>query len=218
MKLLTSILAVLLVASLWYNIRLSRQVPKEEPTQTQEKPQPETSPQPDFQLLQVIHLDDPVPSIERMYNLVPGSKLKQLFVGNINPGSDTAAQISKALKLPITSGKDPFPRVKIDSFVRNSPNGKFIHFANLIIGKDSLGFGSTNATPCAFPEKGTGTGPAKIGQVIPWIKVKGDALQDFNKAATLGFKKCDTFITKRNEGYLIDPAGFLVLIEGPPPG
>lgn len=213
MKLLTGILSVLLLVSLWFNFQLSKKGLKEESKINQEKPQSDTTP--NLQLLQVIHLDDPIPTLERFYNLFPGTELDQLFVGNINPDSDAAAQITKALGIPLISGKAPFPRTKIDSFVRNSPNGNFLHFANLKIGDNALGFGSTKTTPCPFPK--VLDGQPEIGQVIPWVKVKTNAQQDFDKAAELGFEKCDTFISNRNEGYLIDPAGFLLLIQGTSP-
>ncbi len=217
MKNLTPILSMLLVAAIGYIIYLHTSHPAPAPPPTAKDTVTDTkkppAPQSDMLLQYVIHLDDAVSSMERYYNLFDDAVLQRLFVGNISPSSDTAKMITKELGLPLHASKDPFPRAKIEEIFKRYPGNEFVHFGTVLMGNDSLNFGSTKSTPCAYPSGET------VGQVIPWFKVK-DPRATYDKAIAglsegIRFDSCGAYIktSERNEGYVIDPQGFVVLFD-----
>ncbi len=210
MKILNAVLSVLLIVAVTMIVKLKQD--QKPPTKVLSA-SAEKITEPEVVL--VLHLDDPVGTLKRYYELFPGSQITELDIGNNDPNSKLAQKIKAKLGLPITSGITPFPEKLINQFIKKNKNGQFLHFSNIAIGFSNLGIGSKTTTPkCIFPPINRKTGKPIVGQVIPWVKMAGNAKPFYTRALDLGFSACDTFITERKEGYVIDPQGFLMLLNG----
>jgi len=212
MKALSIILGILLLLAIGMIVKLKQdQKPPPPKTITTSPSDVLTEPE----ILLVLHLDDPVPTLQRYYNLFPGSKITEIDIGMNDPKSPVAKKINKELGLPLVSGKQPFPRKLLDKLIMENVEKNFLHFSSIQIGSSNLAIGSKMTTPnCTFPQIDPSTGNPIFGQVIPWIKFPDSSKPFFENAQKLGFSPCDTFITKAKEGYIIDPGGFLTLLQG----
>lgn len=211
MKAISAILGILLLIAIGIIVKL-KQDQKQDAKKTIKAPSDKLT---ETEVLLVLHLDEPVGALKRYYNLFPGAQIAEIDIGNNDPAGALAKKIKAELKLPITSGKDPFPEKLLNRIISENEKGQFLHFSNIKIGSSNLGIGSKATTPyCTFPPIDGATGEPIIGQVIPWVKMPGSALPFFTKAQSLGYSACDTFLTSRKEGYVIDPQGFIMLLNG----
>jgi len=210
------ILALLLLLAAGWIIYLYATRPGPSPKPAVAVPVP--APAQQFNLL--MHVDDPLPTIERMYNLFPNTLFTDIYFGDSRADSITKVR----LKMPLKSGVDIFPKaaiLHIQDSMRASGMEAAIHFVNLQIeGFPPLGIGSKKYTispyQCVFPQNTDGK--ELFAQVMPWIILntsRDAALRQH--ALQLGFDTCGV-LDKMRGAIIKDPQGFIMLVQNPPPG